>query len=448
MAIIYVDSNATGAATGASWTDALTTLNAALTDVTYAWTDGDEIWVAHNHTEGTGTVTWTATNDTIDNRVPIYRVNSGTDVYSPSTGADTKQYNASTAGADITMQVSCSVNGLYLYADDNIYLATNVESLRAEDCCFELNTAISQLVVGSANTNNTADIKGGIVRFNNTTGGYIWVCSANDLRGVTFEGYSFSSGLLRPQSNSRANYQIVERCDFSNLLSSTTYPLIEISGTSEQHWHLISCAIKSGQTIFTSGGFANDNQFVYVHNTDSAGNTYVTSYHCFRGDVQEDTTVYYRGKNAYVDIKDSTPLSHAMIPASNVDISSPLISIDMYGLIETTGAKNFAVEIAENYTSALTKRDCWIEVEYLGSAGSSLWSMIHDREFAQTTYTALPTGSGTDKWVNGPTGFRSAKATASATIGQIGLYRVRLYLSKYENTKEFYYNPVVTITDG
>src|SRR5687768_5568902 len=47
MAHVYVDSNASGAADGSSWTDAYTTLSAAAT----AEAAGDNFWVAQDHAE-------------------------------------------------------------------------------------------------------------------------------------------------------------------------------------------------------------------------------------------------------------------------------------------------------------------------------------------------------------------------------------------------------------
>ena len=443
MAIIYVNSvGGSNTSPYDTWAKGATAKQTALT----AWADGDEIWVAHDHTEGTATITWTAVNDTNANRIPIYRVNSSTNVYSPSTGSDTKQYDASTAGADVNINISGSIHGEYFYADDNIQLAGGTDdTLNCEDCQFELATANSQLLFGSANSNNTARLKGGAVNFTHATGGYLYVNSGVVLVGVNFPGYGQTDGVLRPQNASRPCNVNAIGCDFTNLLSSTSLPLIEITGTCEQKWNLIACAIKSGQTIHNSG-FANDNQYIYVHNTDSAGNTYVTSRHGFRGDVQQDTTVYYGGTDAYVDADGSTPLSHGMTIAANVDQASPLTSLDMLARIDSTGSKTFTIEIVENFTSALTQRDCWIEVFYLGGASSTLWSLGDSgREVVATSYTNLAAGSGLTDWTGEPAGSRSEKVTATATVSKTGVYMVRLHMASYEAGKEFYYNPKVTV---
>src|SRR5690242_12430843 len=112
MAHVYVDSNATGAGTGADWANAYTTLAAALT----AKAAGDNFWVAHNHAE-TQTSAMTLTSPgTAANPCTVACVNKAGSV--PPVSADLRTTaTISTTGANaITAQGYMYCNGITLSA--------------------------------------------------------------------------------------------------------------------------------------------------------------------------------------------------------------------------------------------------------------------------------------------------------------------------------------------
>lgn len=91
---IYVDSNASGANDGTSWTDAYSSIDNAGVDGAAA---DSEIWVAHNHSESTGAVTLNFSNATVASPIRMLSVNSGTDAYQ--------------AGASVTMSSALNIQG-------------------------------------------------------------------------------------------------------------------------------------------------------------------------------------------------------------------------------------------------------------------------------------------------------------------------------------------------
>jgi len=411
-----------------------------------AYVAGDICYEAHDNTEGPATLTWikgTGAATTTDKPVFI-RTNRSTNVYSPTTGSDTKNADCSTSGADISFDVSMSLKGQYLVADD-WFIASDLEGVNTdfEDCKIEIISGNNNLYLGtSANSGSFSKIKNTTFNFINATGCVIYFGYAK-LIGCTFLGHSLTAGLLHILFSTRSATPVIEDCDFSQLSSATTRPLIDLSfgGDTAQEWHLINCNYASGQTIH-DGAFVSDSQFVYLWSCDIAGKLYQTDKYCFRGDVNTDVSTYMSG--GYEDQDGTTALSMEMVPASNVKQGSPLISIDIPFYVSSTGSKTFTVNCLENYTSAITKRDAWVEILVLDNASEVNRGIYSDREIKETSYTNLATNSET--WTESLTGERTVELTASATVNQAGMHVAKIYLEKYESGKQFFYDPDVIIT--
>ena len=132
MAIVYVDSNATGSNNGTNWGNAYTTLQAGLT----AWTTSDILWVAHNHSETfASSNTLTSVNSGRLHPCVLYRVNSGTDLYDPSPldGTDTAQIIGTTTSQPLTFNFSGSWFGFSFEWGDYVKVNPSLECY-FEDC--------------------------------------------------------------------------------------------------------------------------------------------------------------------------------------------------------------------------------------------------------------------------------------------------------------------------
>jgi hypothetical protein len=441
MAVIYVDS-ASGSNTSPYETEAkaATSMQTALDQ--YSAT-GDEILVLDSHTESPGVnLTHTATNDSLSARIPLYRIATG-GAYNPTSGADTKQINLNTSGNDYTMTLSAHYHGLFIYIDDNITSNQTGYSMEFTDCFFELATSNSQWTIYAANGDIAARFNRGQINFSHAGGGVMIIGNGLvEFNSVVFAGNAHANGLFRPQAS---RYTIAKfiGCDFSAIGTGT---IIDSSNAADMPFcfHFINCDLDT--TNITDGTFTTDQQTVIVENTDTAGGLYENAKYGFRGEVLTDTGVYYSGTDGYTDEDGSQVLSMKMSPASVVDLASPLESLPIIARIDSTGSKTFTVECVENFTTALTKREAWIEVEYLGASGEVDFSVADDREFAESSYTNLASGSGLGDWTAEPSGSRTVKLTATATVNQTGLYRVRVFVAEYESGKVLHYNPAVTVT--
>lgn len=440
MAIVYVDSAGSNTSPYDTWAKAATTLQTALT----AYTAGDEIWVAHNHAETPGaSVTWTdSAAATALQRVPIYRVNSGTNSYDPTTGADTKQLDISAGEYDLVNVGWMDYHGLYLHIGDDIFDTQSLIATTWTDCYLLLSSASAYFRFGNSSSNSQSVMKNTTI--DSTGGSLTFLPSGGDMKfyGCTFKGPAQSTGLFRAATNREGNY-IFEGCDFSGLTGTIILFDLNVSAAVFDI-KLINCLMPTTYTLHDSG-FTHDHQSLEIYNSDDAGNLYVSRKETVRGTVNEDTGVYVSG--GFQDADGTTSLSMVMTTrAATTEPHTPLESLPILARIESTGAKTFTVECVENFTTALTKREAWIEVYYLGSATETNWSIANDREFAESSYTNLAAGTGLANWTGEPAGSRSVKLTATATVNQAGLFMVKVFLGEFESGKVLHYDPEVTVS--
>jgi len=450
MAIIYAYSGAVGANAGTSWADAYTSAATAYN----AWTVGDEVWVADDHTESvTGTHNIGATNSSINNNIVIYRMNRATNTYSPTTGSDTRQYNLTSSGADLrfsdgSLDLYGLMAGFFFAAFDNISLRYSNCHQNMIDCYFELNDSGSRFELGNAGS----QIGSTYTTFLRCT--FDWTVSGGQLRqegnvirmtDCVFKGSADPNGLFRVADEQDTQVYIVGG-DFSQMTSMPVLVNVD-DGDPETSsvWHFIACKLPAGQVIHTDE-FASDGCFIYLHNSSDGNKTYVSARYGLRGDVEIDLTTFYNGANHYIDIDGARSLSHKMTIKANTTLANGLASLEIYGRFAGTGAKTLSLEILENFTTALTKRECWLEVMYLGELDSTRWISAEDREMAGLTFTDLSAGAGILKWLIPPVGARSVKVSTTINVVKAGSYRAVLHVAKYEAGKQVNYNPKIDIT--
>ena len=442
MATVYIYSGATGAASGASWTDAYTTIQAALS----SYTAGDELWVAHDHNEISGsTITLTESGADITNRIMLMRVNRTTDVYDPTDGADTKQYDLS-GSADLNFgSVEAVWCGFHFECNDNYIAASSGTTQSFIDCYFKYTAGASRFELGSNNCDTALEFTNCTFDYDSTSG-QMWIAAYVRFLGCTFKGDMASGGFFNNKSSTRPVILDCDACNFSGFTNPVSEPIFEApSSEIVYRARMRNCEIRSGQTII--GALSNDTQEAIVERTSHNGDTFINELHVLRGTVETDTGVYYTGTDAFQDYDGDTPLSRELVPASGATHLSNLKGLGIPTVITSTGSKTFTVECIENYTTALTKREAWLEIHYLGSATSSLFTVADpDREVVETSYTNLAAGSGLADWTGEPTGSRSVKLTGTVTVNQIGLAMVYVRLGKYESGKQFFYNPVATVS--
>ncbi len=448
MAIIYVDSNAAGTNTGATKANARTTLLGGFT----TWVPGDKIHISHLSNEViVGAFSPSIINCDRENVCEVFRVNFADDEYAPTNGVDTIQIDMTSTTFDFLVNTLDFVvyHGLNISVGDNIDLDVGDNGVVFEDCYLEFTSDEARLLIGRASA--TADgsrhqFKNTTINFSHANGGSVYTTGGlrTLFEGCIFLGNSRANGLFRVSTAVEMDF-VIKGCDFSQMTSMPfIFDIVLAANKNSVHIDLISCLLSPGQAI-ANQSLPGPTSYIHIHNTDSAGNTYITERTDYTSSSLINLSTYYNGVNPYIDILGSTQLSHQISTTPNMSAGFPGEGIELFGVFTTTGVKTINIQCLEDFTAALNKFDAWMEVFYLGTATSSLWTRFDGREKSKTAATPLASGTNITDWVAAPVGSRSVQLEASINVLTIGAFKVKIFMGRYEVGKVLLYNPKLNV---
>jgi hypothetical protein len=444
MAIIYVNSAAGGANDGTSWTDAYTSFGSAWTN----WSSGDIVYMHYTHSESSASeLLYNANSASQNEPVVVYCVDKdNSDAYTPQT----TNYNLYTTGTntDIDFNDSIWAYGVYFrMADGDFDYSGAVLSCGFVDCTFVWDSGMT-----SSRVINTSNYYPGL-----WSGCSLTNNDSTETRGVGFAGSlsllrlvdcSFS-GNMTGAINATINVgismagsvpaAIVEGCDFSGITSSTPAIIAD-----QVPALLTNCKLPSGMPVAntTRSSIFDQRWEAYGCAVDGASTGKLYEYEAggTNGDVVVDTSIYRTA--GWSDADGDTQLSHKMLPVSNlIGPQKYVLGAKLIAYADTTGSKTFTVYTVHDFTTAPTQDEAWIEVQYLGTSNSTLYSLAGGRSvLSSATWTV-----GTEAWT-GAAGKTKMELSATATINKTGTYVVRVYLGKYEATKAMWYCPKVEVS--
>lgn len=200
---------------------------------------------------------------------------------------------------------------------------------------------------------------------------------------------------------------VLQGCDFSGLGANT---LMDIS-TSYGGVVFRNCKVHSG--ALTSGTPPIPTAMIF-DNCDSADTNYKMARYGYSGSTLTETTRVKTGGAS----DGTTTISWKM--TTNATITSrmtmPLRSPAITTWNETTGsARTLSVDILHDSVTALTNGDCWLEVEYLGTSGTSKASVSLAGRLTPPATTTTNHAASSATWTT--TGLTNPnKQTLSATI--------------------------------
>jgi hypothetical protein len=432
MAVIFCDS-ATGSDSdnGSTWALAKATLQAAIT----AAGAGGTVYLADTHAE-TFSANTTFTLPAAGN-LPVTVITSdvltGTSVsYVKATSV---QLNASGASYDIVFDGTCVFIGVYFdVGDDYSFTTAAGERQRFENCTFELSAGSVFLcgtdgVIQHNNTsfilNQTATLSGALFNFAGAEESW-------ELTGCTF---SAASGALSNYTgiifNAADNATVIlQNMDLSGFTGAS---VVVSRDANTLNWITMdACKLPSGVPVFSTAVYS-DVKGALATRCD--GNNYGILHDSLWAQMTDADKTRTSGAS------DGDAFAWKVVTTANCSIGNPYKTQSMPVWVADTGSKTFTVHIG-NASADLTDTECWIDIEYLDTASSTLIANATNRNADILAAGTAHTDDTTSSWTGGLTYMQTL--SKAVTIGKAGLCQVRVVFIKPEVT--VYIDPLVTVS--
>lgn len=445
MALIYVDSAASGAANGTSWADAYTTLAAALATET----DADTVWLSPSHLEATGAAVTLTAPTTMGCRIMCAADNTTTPPVAVGTGAIV---SVGTASAAMSIRGFAYFYGITFRGGTNVSVANTInvgDGVVAagqvfSNCTFELpSTAAVALQFGPAAQAGTDDVfvklRNCTVKFGATTQSLKMLHAAVEIQGLTVDSSGSTPATLFAGTAATPSNILVEASDLSGEAFTN---LVNVGTACYSRWNFRNCKLPSSISVVTGTNPGIGGPRVFMHSCDSADTHIRFAEHSWQGSVVSQTGTLIRTGGATQ--ADGTAFSFLMNGSANsVHLWAPLQSPEFAVYNTAVGsALTATVEILRDNVTALKDNEIWLEVQYLGTSGFPQGSIINDR---MTTVMSTPANQASSSVTWDTTGMTNAnkqKLEVTFTPREAGYIIARVMLAA--NTS-VYVDPYITL---
>ncbi len=373
MANVYVRSGAAGAGTGADWTNAYTTLAAALT----AKAAGDIFWVSEDHAETQASAMTLLSPGTVANQCFIYCVDHAGTV--PPVSADLR----TTATISTTGNNAQTITGVAYYygiifnggtsgTGGTFIASTAGNSIKFENCSIRKGSTSAALITIGPTTGSA------LVLLKNTTFQFAAATSNISIRSCMLKWSATASAILgtvpttlfAPSTGGGGATVTLDGVDLSVLGSGNT---IVGAGNASQNYVLKDC--KLGASVVVATPPTNPaGADTYLARCDSAGTNYRTEKYTYEGSQVTETVVIRTGGAAIGTVG----LSTKIVTTANSNWTSPYRAL-LDSAWNAVTASNVGVTIEGVWNSAsLPNNDqIWFDVGYLGASGNPLASFAN-----------------------------------------------------------------------
>lgn len=429
MAARYVYSGAAGAGTGADWANAHTTLAAAIT----ASAAGDTFYVASDHSHNYGatqTLTFKGTAASPDRIVSVNRAGSVPPVEADVLAGAVEGTNAASA--------SMNVNGtFYNYGvtfapgsgqsnSCNLTIGQTSSLQFHDNCQLHLLTtgASAALTIGNSNAKivfNKPKLKFGATGQNLTISGPL-VITGDPSASILAAGSSVPTTLVAAASGTN-EAAVISGADLSAITG-----LIPASSSNAGKYRLVNCKLHASATFGTPTVAA---ARIDVLGCNSGANIEDNRRFMYQGTLTTETTI----KRTAGASDGTTAYCWKVVTTANNEHDFPFECFDGEMWNDDTGvAKTLTVHtVTDNVT--LTDAEIWLEVEYLGSAGSPISTLITDANATVLTAGANQASDSGEAWTTtGLTTPVKQKLEVTFTPQMAGLIRWRVKVGKVSTT--------------
>jgi hypothetical protein len=441
MATLYVRStDGSNADNGSTW---------ALAKATLAGADAidganDIIYVSQDHAESTAAaVTWNWFS--VGTTGQVTRIICANDGAQPPTALATTA-TVTTTGSNALIPASTS-NGTYMYGiqfiaasggtgTQGITLGNTAAVNSYERCAFRLaSSGAATFIVSSTARAILADCT---FKFGATTQFFSFLQQGETrILGGSFEaGTSQPGTIFSIQTFSRL---IIDGFDFSNMSSSFNF----FTNSNNDFIKVVirNCKLPAGWSGSLHAGSPGRCSRYEMFNCDGGDTRYRYRCHDNYGSIRDESTIVRSG--GANDGSDS--FSWKLV--SNTLVSFPRNVLQTPELVrwnDTVGsAITVTVDIVQDNLTALTDKEVWLEVMYLGTSGAPLGSFINDAADFVTTAAAQASSSAT--WTTtGLTNPNKQKLSVTFTPQEEGFIHATVKLGKGSTT--VYVDPTLQVS--
>lgn len=443
MAVKYLKSSAAGSGTGADWTNAYTTMAAAIAGLAA----GDTLYVSQSHSENlTGATTYTFPGTAAAPSRILCTDDSATPPTAMATGAIITSNNAISIilGGYIYMYgIECKVGSAGASNAGITLVNGNVAAWQKyESCIFHINTSSTSARLGfrsggGVGKEDFMEFVNCKVRFGSTSQAINCNTPFNWTGGSWCDSGSVPTNILDLSVNEGGHNINVKGADLS-AIGASKY-LVKV-GNNSHDVLFQNCKLNASLAGLYTGTFAGQgSQTVRAVNCDSGDTNYKYTKGVYQGTITHDTSIY-RSSGA----SDGTNnFSRVMASSANSKFESPLVLDDIVYWQESVGSSiTVTVEVATNAVT-LKNDECWLEVEYSSDASGTTYSVASSRvsDILQAG-SNLSTSSVT--WNSVPGSPTKQYMSVSFTPGNKGPLFARVCLAKASTT--VYVDPYLTIT--
>ncbi len=432
----FLDTNASGANDGTSWTDASESMDDLIAIPIVA---GDIVYVASDSADtNAGGKTWAILGTEV---APITFISSESGTSSPVVyeKATVSQFQSDST---INIQGSFRMFGIQLEADEIIY-SVNDNVYDMEDCVQNLTKNGDGLIAGNTDNMHIIHWKNVDVNFTNATssasakfrlvGTFYW-------EGGTVSVTSANSPTFLFDVLARAALHYLSGVNFNDF----TGDFYDASDAVNIQASLSHCDVNSSSALAVGSIDGPWSKYLRTGADDSGGNLiHQLEYVDYYGSIDHDVANFLNASSGIA------PISWKMVATSNIDaqIKRALVSPWIPAWNTETTSKTFTIQCMwDNGGSGnINDDEIWMELEYLDASGNTKSVFIDDyRATILTAGAAQSTADGDPGWtetISNQTFFKLH--VPSITPGRIGPIRARVHLAKATTV---YVDPLITVS--
>lgn len=432
MANVYVRSGAAGAGTGADWTNAYTTLAAALT----AKAAGDDFWVSEDHAEAAGGAVTLTAPGTAGSPNRIICVNHAGTV--PPVSADLATTASIIAGGANNLVVNGHfyMYGLALVAGNGasasgLILVNATNNCQIFESCL-LTCASSSSAVGIFFTrpNTTTKYINCTFKFGNIAQSF-FVGGFATFEGGSIDGAGSLPTTLMTPNGAQSSILRFENFDASALSGKTFLGAFGANGPIYAQFKRCKLPASFTPIATPTGGFNTANiDFIQC---DSGTVTARNDHHVTSGSQTTSTTVI-RTSGAS---DGTTTYAQKITTNTNARLYAPYTGAPLVKWNATTGS-NISVVVEgiadpRDFSALPTNAEVWFEAEYLGTAGNPL-GVFKRGGVADPLASGSALTASTQAWDTGATARANTTAYTAGDIRKVATNTGRLFICTTSGT--------------